>query len=885
MPSAHSVKARTAPSKAPVIKSLLISLLRQPGHIIALLADDIDGVLQPGLRQVNLAELDTRLFAQAASLLADWHSLQKAIDLASVWPAFWRVFWMSLPDPGNSTTPVMPQVAAIKKPVATAAHPRAFRGTKYQPPKAASPALDLCTWLADQRLLDAFFARHDFAALPALDAQGQLIVLAADALPPTTASLFFRHWQTTAQALPVFPDGFRRCFLWQLRACSAEQQLAWLQIWRRHCGMQVDDACRSENLGLLAHLCALSPAQSHAAELAQLLPAIRQNIFLHVLMRELQGQLSDQQMSVEQLMRLHGLSADDVRFEFYLRNILRNLGRQVSVEYSLIGCLLYESSDIGELRDYVLTAKHDCQDVPVEAIVRACDAAGIKSWVFLWDYCAELPGLAQLLRETRWEKFSQQAAETWLNIFYKFIDEDEKEKLQAKWQVYLKLFSFCHDVLINLTAERQDKLARIWSWFVGGWSNALTLPKAVHDFLPLMHRLCLPPFSIEIDYGHSLVNIIETWPEDKRHEILALDDRVWRQFERACRREDNVNLLTYGIYSLANATPSLLRTSFLATPARFFKTACLLGSLHFERRQLFMRRQLNTEWFTLDWQSMPPQTACQRLLELCEASGLDSPLPRRLREYLAGDLNLSPQQIARHCKLSLSRLPALRLRAIEAALWIEMDGSFQLRDASASARHALRLLAGMNHFSGRNRQSLRRFLINARNGDTLAYIQHPLNRAWYAKHPGVQQAIWQTGLLRKVQIGQAELTLAFEHDPFEVLMMGSYAGTCLGIGGLCDYSTVACLLDANKQVLYARDAEGRVVARQLLAIDEADQLVCFWVYPQKISQELKAAFKSYDIELAALLGLPMYQDSDDSSYDVTTILAQGWWDDGPWLEE
>lgn len=385
---------------------------------------------------------------------------------------------MAVPDTDYTVTPAMPHIVAVKKTVATAAHPRAFRGTKFQPPKPASPALDLCTWLADPRLLDAFFAQHDFAALPALDAQGQIIVLAADELPPTSASLFFRHWQTPVQALPVFPDGFRRYFLWQLRACSAHQQLAWLQIWHRHLSMYAEAAYRAENLGLLARLCSLSPAQCHAAELAQLLPVTRENIFLRVLIREAQGQLSAQQMSAGQLMRLHGLSGDEARFEFYLRNILRNLGRQVRAEYSLDGCLLYESSNMSELRDYMLTAKHDCQDVPVDAIVRACDAAGINTLVSLWDYCAELPGLAQLLRETCWGKFSQQAAETWLNIFYKFIDEDEKEKLQAKWLVYLKLFSACHDVLISLPAERQDKLARTWGWFVGGWGQCTNFAKS-----------------------------------------------------------------------------------------------------------------------------------------------------------------------------------------------------------------------------------------------------------------------------------------------------------------------------------------------------------------------------------------------------------------------
>lgn len=64
MPSAHPVKAKTAFTtvNAPVIKSILISLLRQPGQLIALLGDEVDGVLRPVLRQVSLTELGNSLF-------------------------------------------------------------------------------------------------------------------------------------------------------------------------------------------------------------------------------------------------------------------------------------------------------------------------------------------------------------------------------------------------------------------------------------------------------------------------------------------------------------------------------------------------------------------------------------------------------------------------------------------------------------------------------------------------------------------------------------------------------------------------------------------------------------------------------------------------------
>ncbi|MBC3909658.1 hypothetical protein [Undibacterium umbellatum] len=395
----------------------------------------------------------------------------------------------------------------------------------------------MCTWLADPRLLDAFFAQHDFAALPALDAQGQIIVLAADELPPTSASLFFRHWQAPVQALPVLSDGFRRYFLWQLRASSAHQQLAWLQIWHRHLSMYAEAAYRAENLGLLARLCALNPSQCHAAELAQLLPATRENIFLRVLIREAQGQLSAQQMSAGQLMRLHGLSEYEARFEHYLGSVLRNLGRQVSVEYTLDGCLLFETSGVADLRDCYLDIGQDCKEELVDIITLVCDCAGIRMQTSLWRNCGELPGLTQLLRETCWSALTAQTADNLINVIFQFRWLDDDADRLAKWRAYLRIYPNFHAMLIQLEGGSQEKFSLLWYKLIDSLDDAAGMCATVIDALPVMHMLSQAPYANEIDYGYALPNLISYLPAHLRRALPSLGGHFWRTFERACRRE------------------------------------------------------------------------------------------------------------------------------------------------------------------------------------------------------------------------------------------------------------------------------------------------------------------------------------------------------------
>ena len=160
--------------------------------------------------------------------------------------------------------------------------------------------------------------------------------------------------------------------------------------------------------------------------------------------------------------------------------------------------------------------------------------------------------------------------------------------------------------------------------------------------------------------------------------------------------------------------------------------------------------------------------------------------------------------------------------------------------------------------------------------------KHPASLAWYRKHKMVPREIWERGIPFRSEGG--EFAIEIERDPLEVLKLGTYTGTCLGVGGICSDSAVAALIDVNKKVLYARDRRTNVVARQLLAIADEDRLVCFSVYPKSASSSVKSAFRDYDLAFAQALGIPLHNpaDADDSGYRVSTVLAESWWDDYSW---
>jgi len=94
---------------------------------------------------------------------------------------------------------------------------------------------------------------------------------------------------------------------------------------------------------------------------------------------------------------------------------------------------------------------------------------------------------------------------------------------------------------------------------------------------------------------------------------------------------------------------------------------------------------------------------------------------------------------------------------------------------------------------------------------------------------------------------------------------------------------VAVLLDVNKRALFARAANGRFVARQIVAVSEHGLLVCHNVYPRKQAKALENFFQLYVEDWSTQLGLPIATGDDAwEAQEVKPLTLQRWYEDGLW---
>lgn len=118
--------------------------------------------------------------------------------------------------------------------------------------------------------------------------------------------------------------------------------------------------------------------------------------------------------------------------------------------------------------------------------------------------------------------------------------------------------------------------------------------------------------------------------------------------------------------------------------------------------------------------------------------------------------------------------------------------------------------------------------------------------------------------------------LAWEDDPLEIFLMGARFHTCLSPGQINFFSVIANAADVNKQVLYVRDAAGRVLGRRLAALTDAGAVAAFHGYSHDENWKLDQLTDEAISNMACRLGTAVVREGV-----VSPLVAADWYDDGP----
>lgn len=162
--------------------------------------------------------------------------------------------------------------------------------------------------------------------------------------------------------------------------------------------------------------------------------------------------------------------------------------------------------------------------------------------------------------------------------------------------------------------------------------------------------------------------------------------------------------------------------------------------------------------------------------------------------------------------------------------------------------------------------------------------QHPSNEKWLTAFDkaGHSAAHWLDGVTADLYHDDKFIELRTEHQPSEVLEMGTHFYTCLSLeDGFNAFSALTNHLEVNKMVLYGRDIQGKVMLRKLIAMNLKGEMVGYRTYTHlpEIEKKVHEACRAF----AFKAGFTM----SDTATPERIIDELDWHDDGvePWIVE
>jgi hypothetical protein len=748
----------------------------------------------------------------------------------------------NLPAVGLAVLPPAP-------PRATAANPRAYRGTKFKPKKPTALVTDLRPYLLLRRHIAHVLELLDY------DEPGDPYVVGNFRVD---ASANFDPW-FVSYMLPVF------------------SKLRWAEI---------------NALYVLARALDLE----HDVELRNAVITIRYFVttpsdtlawlnFLYAHPAELR--LGIAEILVAAWMCKHAPPSIDVAMAFAaaapvaLFKVYEALASGASTAYLLSGLQL----------DAIWTANRtslpvgqvDVTDLISSTVERLANAmeldSGAAFWQRrLWEMTGSQPELIDCLGSESFARLSPTAAFESIRCF------NCSEWLQFNDSCLRRFLRCCVEIVdfaSKLELSYQCKF--IAAFRIVDWECCTTAIEVAGTFrrgVTLNRRIAQPPFSTQPQAQRVLAELVFL-NERVVTSLVDEQDYSWLALEQACVRKNRALMLSVGLNVMERRAADLMTQGFAQAPAALMQTAVRLYDFKLEQALEIIDQYLASSLACCDADKLPVAELCKLVAPVARAGG-PNPVRRALRLHLEGKRQLTDEQLRRHRTRIVQSITLIRLAALR-QLADRVLAHRIGRDAIAdqSLRHGLGLMAQ----SGRNRRGLQKFLQAHEAGDVSWVQRHPTTQQWLRGHPLLNLEHWLNGISVEESIeGIGPITISIAQDPLDALKLGTYVSTCLGRGGGFEFSAAAVVLDINKQVAYARDATGAVVGRQLLAISKDSQLVCYAVYGSVKTKQLEPLFRRFDVELAAKLKLPIFQRdrASDDYANVEQILSQDWWDDGDW---
>jgi len=843
-----------------------------------------------------LARMDCLPFAQSLSrrgksLLAAWDRLSSVVDWnAPTLEALLIVLIDTVPLDTISTSPpysfdVENRPRGIRP---TAAHPRAYQGTTYKPPKTKSPQpIDVRPFLCDRKavaVMLAMIAPHWDTALASLLRCGYgNPESASPECDPYTA---WNHYCRQEILTPALDTRFRSTLLPAVK-CS------WGEIETLHTAfhrLRLQDT--PELLASLVVMLSMSTAAAVIGwcEIVSDLPSNQWIGFAGLLLRSEACKIDPATLPGD----FHEMlteAGSGIAPAYRIYCLLRGAAKKIDCRYLLDGFRLndwlYPGGNGGFQSSFheVEESGNFAGGVAKNIIAHLEGLEPFEEWhiCHAWSACAKLEGFGRVFSDYDWTQWPPAVCQALLKMAVNPLFEDYPSEISVKWAFIRDGMDTISNFLRHIHSEYQWKFCDGLRIFAERIEIRQITQWSITNACVILSRMCDTPFHQNRNTAHVWVDFVAFLSTDQVSCVIGAPASSFIQLEKACRVKNSMYHIGLGTWAMAMIAPAYILASFTHAPSRLFRTARTLGCLPQPSRLRLVSEFMRQPIMQIDTELLDNADAYAYIAS--QSRGFNrSPIPASLLDHYQGKTLLNTPRLAHyHGEMRQEWQRALLMR-LEDMAFDHLALGLDPAELDDNTRHALQIRASAKE----NRRPLKKLLAAYWSGKKDYAREHPRTQNWLKRHPRLNVDLLTSGVPYTNSISSGEeITISLETDSLEALKLGTYVGSCLGLGGSFAFSAAAIVLDINKQVLYARNSQGSVVGRQVVTYSAEEELVCFEIYPRKEDNELEALFADYDHRFAAALNIPIFvsrreQDEEDREYEIDLILANGWWDDYHW---
>lgn len=769
--------------------------------------------------------------------------------------------------------------SVIKK---TAANPRgvlAKKGKKQKP--KSMPKIDLRPYLCDPKHVSALLCKlkpfWPEAVARLRKSKFNVSTLAQTPRFTTEPYLTFHHSGSGNVKRIDLPRNFIQYLMFWLSNLPWKKVKIFLSLYYE-LGLERDEIL----LGAVARLLAYSEPEQALTwlEITRDLPAGKRYSFLLTLLETGSDELDFENYPPEQIRELVAMIPYK-NLEVFLDQMFQTFNNKVSIQY-LAGGFRF-AKKFGWT--HCLKLQNDCPRYPAKEVENLIQRLEFKKpWIpmEIWEGFGAHKDWERIILRPEWKQYSIKTARKFIALIICWAEDKGPGEVKKR-----NAFEFMQTIDKALQAIPPDYHSGLFYNLDAVYDildNKEHFEKHLKPICDLMIRLARKPFPYSKLNFHTPIGIIIHKTQGAvRKQFLEAPDASFLKLDKICKTDNKQRLTSWGLYNLVEQLPEFVVTSFIHFPSKLIKVSGRLGSMSFYNRHETVKQFSQHQLLKINVEKVSPKRLYS-LIEKYYQRGMTHPVPKKLQAHFKGEIKLSEARILGYHEKSKKNFLSFVLDVLDQHILDALSCFHPAAKEKENWEHALQLL----NWVDTNRRGFKNFLKAYFGGDNHYVENHPETKKWFAKHKNINKELWNQGILfcrRTEKYGPVRIEL--ESDPLEILKMGTYVGSCLSLGGHYAYSAVAVLLDLNKQVLYARDSNGKVLGRQLVALSEKDELVCFDVYPDNARNDIKNLFFEYDIDFAKALNIDLYEgdfSKHEDGYPVRTILSKEWWNDGAWYK-